>query len=48
MPQSALWVEQSTLLLWLDEMGVDLASIEITMIDQIIANYCARGYSRSI
>ena len=32
---------------WLDEMGVDLASIEITMIDQIIANYCARGYSRS-
>jgi integrase/recombinase XerD len=32
---------------WLDEMGVDLASIEITMIDQVIANYCARGYSRS-
>lgn len=32
---------------WLDERGVDLASVGITMIDQIIACYHARGYSRS-
>jgi integrase/recombinase XerD len=32
---------------WLDEKGVGLASIGITMIDQVIANYCARGYRRS-
>ncbi|HKJ61120.1 MAG TPA: tyrosine-type recombinase/integrase [Hyphomicrobiales bacterium] len=32
---------------WLDERGVDLASVGITMIDQVIARYNARGYSRS-
>jgi integrase/recombinase XerD len=32
---------------WLDETSVDLASVEITMIDQVIARYHARGYSRS-
>jgi integrase/recombinase XerD len=32
---------------WLDESGVDLASVEITMIDQVIACYHARGYCRS-
>lgn len=32
---------------WLDERGTDLASVEITMIDQFIARYHARGYSRS-
>ena len=32
---------------WLDERGVDLASVGITMIDQVIARYHARGYSRS-
>ncbi len=32
---------------WLDERGADLASVEITMIDQFIARYHARGYSRS-
>lgn len=32
---------------WLDETGVDLASVEITMIDQVIANYHARSYCRS-
>jgi hypothetical protein len=32
---------------WLDEREVDLASVGITMIDQIIAGYHARGYSRS-
>lgn len=32
---------------WLDETGVDLASVEITMIDQVIANFEARGYCRS-
>ena len=44
MPQSKAVVEQSiaSSFGWM-EMGVDLASIEITMIDQIIANYCARG-----
>jgi integrase/recombinase XerD len=31
----------------LDETGVDLASVEITVIDQVIANYHARGYCRS-
>jgi hypothetical protein len=29
---------------WLDETDVDLASVEITMIDQVIANYHARSY----
>jgi integrase/recombinase XerD len=32
---------------WLDETGVDLGSVEITMIDQVIASYHARGYCRS-
>ena len=32
---------------WLDERGVDLASVGITMIDEVIARYHARGYSRS-
>jgi integrase/recombinase XerD len=32
---------------WLDDTGVDLASVEITMIDQVIANFHARGYCRS-
>ena len=32
---------------WLDERGVDLASVEIALIDQVIAGYHARGYSRS-
>ena len=32
---------------WLEETGVDLASVEITMIDQVIANFHARGYYRS-
>jgi integrase/recombinase XerD len=32
---------------WLDGTGVDLASVEITMIDQVIANFHARGYCRS-
>jgi site-specific recombinase XerD len=32
---------------WLDETGVDLASVGITMIDQVIARYHARGYCRS-
>ena len=32
---------------WLDERGVDLASVGITMIDQVIAGYHARGYRRS-
>lgn len=32
---------------WLEESGVDLASIGITMIDQVIAHYHARGYCRS-
>jgi len=32
---------------WLDETSVDLASVEITMIDQVIARYHARGYCRS-
>jgi integrase/recombinase XerD len=32
---------------WLAEAGVDLASVEITLIDQVIANYHARGYCRS-
>ena len=33
--------------IWLDETGVDLASVGITMIDEVIARYHARGYSRS-
>ena len=33
--------------IWLDEKGVDLASVEISLIDQVIAGYYARGYSRS-
>jgi len=32
---------------WLDERGVDLASVGISLIDQVIAGYHARGYSRS-
>jgi integrase/recombinase XerD len=32
---------------WLDETRVDLASVKITMIDQVIALYHARGYCRS-
>jgi integrase/recombinase XerD len=32
---------------WLDETSVDLASVEINMIDQVIARYHARGYCRS-
>ena len=28
---------------WLDERGVDLASVRITMIDQVTARYHARG-----
>jgi integrase/recombinase XerD len=32
---------------WLDETSVNLASIRITMIDQVIAGYHARGYCRS-
>ena len=32
---------------WLDERGVDLASVEITMIDEVIAGYHARGFRRS-
>jgi len=32
---------------WLDETGVDLASIGINVIDQVIADYHARGYCRS-
>lgn len=32
---------------WLDETGVDLASVGITTIDQVIARYHARGYCRS-
>ena len=32
---------------WLDETGIDLASVEIALIDQVIAGYHARGYSRS-
>ena len=32
---------------WLDERGVDLASVGITMVDQVIARYHARGYRRS-
>jgi integrase/recombinase XerD len=32
---------------WFDETGVDLASVEITMIDQVIANFHARGCRRS-
>ena len=33
--------------IWLDERAVDLASVEISLIDQVIASYHARGYSRS-
>lgn len=33
--------------IWLDERGVDLASVEINLIDQVIAGYHARGCSRS-
>lgn len=33
--------------IWLDEKGVDLASVGITMIDQVIAGYHARGFCRS-
>jgi integrase/recombinase XerD len=32
---------------WLDERGVDLASVGITMTDQFITRYHARGFSRS-
>ena len=32
---------------WLDERGVDLASAEITLIDQFIAPFHARGFGRS-
>jgi site-specific recombinase XerD len=32
---------------WLDETGVDLAAVDITMIDQVVANFHARGYCRS-
>ena len=32
---------------WLDERDVDLASVKIALIDQAIAGYHARGYSRS-
>jgi len=32
---------------WLDETSVDLASVTIAMIDQVIAHYHARGYCRS-
>jgi integrase/recombinase XerD len=32
---------------WLDETSVDLTSVGITMIDQVIARYHARGYCRS-
>ena len=32
---------------WLDGRGVDLASVEIFMIDQVIARFHARGFSRS-
>ena len=32
---------------WLDERGIDLVSVEISLIDQVIAGYHARGYSRS-
>ena len=32
---------------WLDERGVDLASVGITMLDEVIARYRARGYSRA-
>jgi site-specific recombinase XerD len=32
---------------WLEESGVDRASVGITMIDQVIAHYHARGYCRS-
>jgi len=32
---------------WLDETGVDLASVEISMIDQVIAKYHSRGCCRS-
>jgi site-specific recombinase XerD len=32
---------------WLDTRGVDLASVEITTIDQIIARFHALGYNRS-
>ncbi|MCP4212600.1 MAG: tyrosine-type recombinase/integrase [Halieaceae bacterium] len=32
---------------WLDERGVALASVGITMIDQFITRYHARGFSRS-
>ena len=32
---------------WLDERGVDLASVGITLIDEVIAGYHARGYRRS-
>ena len=32
---------------WLDERGVDLASVGITMLDEVIARYRARSYSRA-
>ena len=32
---------------WLDERCVDLASVEISVIDEVVADYQARGYSRS-
>lgn len=32
---------------WLDERGADLASVEIGLIDQVVAGYHARAYSRS-
>lgn len=32
---------------WLDERGVDLASVEISVIDEVVTGYQARGYSRS-
>ncbi len=32
---------------WLEELGTDLASVEITTIDQFIARYHVREYSRS-
>lgn len=32
---------------WLDEASVDLASVDITTIDQVVANFHARGYCRA-
>ena len=32
---------------WLDGMGVDLTSVEVSMIDQVIARFHARSFSRS-